>query len=194
LDVRVKLSGNSQPSKTSTDRRVRRTRRALIGAFNQLVLKQRYEDIRIGDIVDAADVGRSTFYEHFAGRDDLHLQALSHPMAILADAAAGQGDVQKLTHLLEHFWENRTLARASFTGPQRAGIARMLAGQIEERLVAKDRAADLPVRLAAIQIADGHLGLVRAWVYGEASATPAVLADAIIKSSNAALAALFEAD
>jgi AcrR family transcriptional regulator len=186
------LSGKIEPGEISSDRRVRRTRRALISAFNRLVLTQRYEDIRVGDIIEAADVGRSTFYDHFSGRDDLHLEALSHPMSVLADAAAGQGDAGKLTHLLEHFWENRTLARASLVGPQRAGIARMLAGQIEDRLGGRSPDRDLPIRLAAIQLADGHLGLIRAWVHGEASARPAVLSDAIIRSSDAALAALFE--
>jgi hypothetical protein len=50
------------------DRRVRRTRRALIEAFVSLVVQNRYEQITVQDILDAADIGRSTFYAHFSGK------------------------------------------------------------------------------------------------------------------------------
>jgi len=177
-----------------TDRRVRRTRRALIEAFNTLVTSRRYEDIKVSDIIEAADVGRSTFYEHYSGRDAIHLDALSSPMSILADAATGQGDAARLSDLLAHFWENRALARASLAGPQSKGMVRLLADQITERLQSRPGADSLPIRLAAMQLAEGHLGLVKAWVSGEGSARPDQLAPIIIKSSKASLDALFEAD
>jgi AcrR family transcriptional regulator len=189
------LSGNRPPGEdelAKMDRRVRRTRRALIEAFNTLVLSRRYEDIRVEDITEAADVGRSTFYEHYAGRDDLHLEAIAHPLSILADAAAGAGDAERLTWLMEHFWENRERGRAIFNGPMAGPIARLLSEQIEERLADRAPEAGLPLRLAATQMADDHLGLVRAWIAGEAPAKPAQLASVIVKGAEAALAALFE--
>lgn len=175
-----------------TDRRVRRTRRALIEAFNTLVTSRRYEDIKVSDIIEAADVGRSTFYEHYSGREAIHRDALAAPMSILADAACGRGDAARLTSLLEHFWDNRALARSTLSGPQGKGAVRLLADQITDRLSEREGADALPVRLAAMQLAEGHLGLVRAWASGEASATPDQLAPVIIQSSKAALDALFE--
>src|SRR4051812_2411808 len=62
------------------DRRIARTREALIGAFNHLVLNRRQRHIRVADIVAEANVGRSTFYEHYSSADDILLQALARPM------------------------------------------------------------------------------------------------------------------
>ncbi|WP_300531466.1 hypothetical protein [Maricaulis sp.] len=178
------------------DRRVRRTRRALISAFNRLVMEKRLDDIKVADIIAAADVGRSTFYEHYSGRRDIHVDAMATPMAVLADAATGRGDEEALTGLLEHFWDNRALARATLQGDNARAAIRLLADQITERLNEKPGAGTLPVRLAAMQMAQGHLGLVLAWVTGEASAKPAQLAPVIMQSSEAAVRALFavEAD
>ncbi len=60
-----------------TDRRVRRTRRALHQALMELILEKRYDKITIQDIIDRADVGRSTFYAHFLDKDDLLVQGLA---------------------------------------------------------------------------------------------------------------------
>jgi AcrR family transcriptional regulator len=50
------------------DRRAARTRRALHGALMSLILRKGHEAITVQDIVDEADVGRSTFYAHYAGK------------------------------------------------------------------------------------------------------------------------------
>src|SRR3954470_20170633 len=97
------------------DRRTLRPRAALVEAFNRLALSHR-KNIRVADIVALANVGRSTFYEHYKSAEDIHLQAMARPFAILADAAAGCGDEARLTSLMQHFWENRQLARTSLMG------------------------------------------------------------------------------
>jgi AcrR family transcriptional regulator len=53
------------------DRRTARTRRALHGALMALILRKGYEAITVQDIIDEADVGRSTFYAHYTGKEDL---------------------------------------------------------------------------------------------------------------------------
>ena len=50
------------------DRRVARTRGAIVDSFNHLVRERPYESIQVPDILDEAGVGRSTFYEHFRNR------------------------------------------------------------------------------------------------------------------------------
>ena len=53
------------------DRRARRTRQMLRDAFLALLKKKRYEDISVQDIIEWADVARSTFYVHYVDKQDL---------------------------------------------------------------------------------------------------------------------------
>ncbi|PWU59329.1 hypothetical protein DLE60_17030 [Micromonospora globispora] len=55
------------------DRRVRRTRRNLTEALTDLILERGYEAITVQDILDRADIGRSTFYAHFRDKEALLL-------------------------------------------------------------------------------------------------------------------------
>lgn len=55
----------------TTDRRVRRTRQLLREALMELTLEHGYDRVTVQDILDRADVGRSTFYAHYRDKDDL---------------------------------------------------------------------------------------------------------------------------
>lgn len=57
----------------STNRRVRRTHRSLHNALMSLILEKNYDSVTVQQILDRADVGRSTFYAHFDGKDELLL-------------------------------------------------------------------------------------------------------------------------
>ena len=53
------------------DRRQRRTREAIFGAFIDLLSEKDYSKITVGEIIESADVGRATFYSHFETKDYL---------------------------------------------------------------------------------------------------------------------------
>ena len=171
------------------DRRAMRTRTALIDAFNHLALNHR-KNIRVADITALANVGRSTFYEHYRSAEDIHLQAMQRPFALLADAAAGMGDEARMTGQLDHFWENRQLARTSLLGGMHDKVNRLLASMIEERLRDEADRLDIPLRLAAMQLAEAALAPIRGWVTAEAPCASAALAGAICRCGRALRAAL----
>ena len=58
-------------AKPKEDRRVKRTRGLLQNALMASMIEKGYEATTVQDIIDRADVGRSTFYAHFADKETL---------------------------------------------------------------------------------------------------------------------------
>lgn len=53
------------------DRRIQKSRRAIYQAFCSLLAQKSYSQITVQEIIDTADVGRSTFYAHYAVKEEL---------------------------------------------------------------------------------------------------------------------------
>jgi AcrR family transcriptional regulator len=100
------------------DRRVQRTLRSLEAALFDLIQTKRYDKITVQDIIDRADVGRSTFYAHFETKDDLLLASMDKLTADidlhLADASALTGPVLPVLGLFRHVVEHRPLFSSLF--------------------------------------------------------------------------------
>ena len=125
------------------DRRIVRTRRALQHAFLQLTLEKGYDAVSIQDICAAADVGRSTFYQHFTGKDDLKRSGLDHLRRALedhrrqrADAGAPRTAIDfsrpMFEHARGHLHIYRALAGSSGGGVALDTIRDILADQLKD--------------------------------------------------------------
>jgi AcrR family transcriptional regulator len=57
----------------ATDRRIQKTKRILSEAMLGLILEKGYEAITVQEIIDKANVGRSTFYSHYENKEQLLL-------------------------------------------------------------------------------------------------------------------------
>jgi AcrR family transcriptional regulator len=68
------------------DRRVRRTRRALREAMQDLMAEKGYEQVTIEELTERADIGRTTFYLHYSAKQDLLLEQFDE----LLDQLVGQ--------------------------------------------------------------------------------------------------------
>lgn len=174
--------------------RARKTRLRLVRAFNRLILERGYSRLTVGDLVDAAGVGRSTFYEHFETKDDILRQSLAPFFAILADSVSDAEVSEQLSGIMVHFWENRPLARVMFGGSTRPLVSRMLSDIIQTRLAAIARKSHgpaplVPVGLAAASLADSQLGIIVAWCGDGGAVKPATAAALIHRCSRAIVSA-----
>ena len=58
------------------DRRTNRTRRQLREALTALILERGYQAVKVEDITDRADLGRTTFYLHYRDKEELLLELI----------------------------------------------------------------------------------------------------------------------
>jgi AcrR family transcriptional regulator len=158
------------------DRRVRRTRKLLHDAFISLAIEKGYEKTTIQDILDRADIGRSTFYAHYRDKaallttsfDDMHAQLQSQ----LADMpAATPIDVALPAALLyEHAYRNQRVYRA-LCGHQggalvqrhlRSLIGDLLRKHLRPEISGSD--TEVPADIAAEFYTSASLGLLVWWI------------------------------
>src|SRR5512140_2306583 len=64
-------TGSCNMEQEKKDRRTRKTRQVLRDTLLMLLKEKRYDDISVQDIIERADVARSTFYVHYVDKDDL---------------------------------------------------------------------------------------------------------------------------
>jgi AcrR family transcriptional regulator len=176
------------------DRRTERTRAALMSAFNSLLLSEGYEDVTVERVAERANIGRSTFYMHYSGKEDILKQSLARPSSPLANLVGSDAAPEELRPILEHFREQKARNRIFFVAPLRPLWVKCLAGMIEPRIAAVSRHAHgrpvLPLPLIALHLAEAQIALVANWLMGNCAVKPEAIAEALIETTRASLCAL----
>lgn len=99
------------------DRRIQKTRDSIFTAFSKLLSNKRYSQITVQEIIDGANIGRSTFYAHFETKDQL-LDALCKDIfehifskdlnSEKTHDFSGTNDFEaKVTHILYHLKDSK---------------------------------------------------------------------------------------
>lgn len=122
-------------TKKQPDRRVQRTRRLLHKALMSQVLEKKYESITVQEILNHADVGRSTFYTHFQDKDELLVSGFENVKTLLRSAQAAAAILPGKSYekiigfslaMFEHAYEYRAVNHALLGSNAEAIVRRQI--------------------------------------------------------------------
>jgi AcrR family transcriptional regulator len=161
------------------DRRVERTRELLQKALMDLIAERGYDSITVQDIVDRANLGRTTFYLHYNSKDELFMSCheaiiskfhlgLLHPLTreeLLSPQIPAQ-----MTSAYRHLEEGRALLYPIFQGKDSPLLLRQIrersAREIEANLralfVEEDSA--IPFDMLANYLVGAQIALMQWWL------------------------------
>jgi AcrR family transcriptional regulator len=182
--VRKRTSASNRPN--TGDRRVRRTRTSLQDALIGLAGEKPYHKIAVTEILNRANVGRSTFYQHFRDKDELLLSGIHE---VLRTRRAGHDASSALEHVLafsrsflDFVDRHRHAHNPGMTDDNRATVHAHLRDVLTDvlehdfttmRRRSQPATSDVPVALVARYVASTFVLVLDWWVESGAALTPA---------------------
>lgn len=171
----------------SEDRRIQKTRKALHEALLSLMKERKYDSIPMKAILDRANVGRSTFYLHYNGKDELLLDGLKglgewlgQEQVAATPAGKHERTIGFSLALFQHAYENKDLFKR-LVGSRGWDIVRrrleeLIAGLIRKEarpLFKKKGATELSFDLFVYFLASSFMSVMTWWLNQETPAPPA---------------------
>lgn len=171
------------------DRRQKKTRAAIFTAFSTLLAEKSYSKITVQEIIDAANVGRTTFYAHFETKDDL-LKALceelfghiissaldrTHTHGLYSDRNAPES---VFCHLLQHLREDENNILELLSSESSDLFLRFFKNSLNEliqnQFVDQNRKnnRDIPQDFLVNHISGSFVEMVLWWIKGGMRQTP----------------------
>ncbi|MBO5525456.1 MAG: TetR/AcrR family transcriptional regulator [Clostridia bacterium] len=103
------------------DKRKHRTQKLIKEAFSSLIIEKRYSAITVQDILDAAEIGRATFYAHFKSKEEVldsicadifeHVTSSYLSAERYHDFSNHSDFSHHVTHMLCHFKEDKDVLK-----------------------------------------------------------------------------------
>jgi AcrR family transcriptional regulator len=165
------------------DRRSQRTRHILSAAFVQLLREKGYSAITVSNIIERANVGRSTFYSHYQDKDDLFVNELDRVIEVLGHRIPNQDEMPFFPSLglFRHVGEEYELYKALLWTP---GIDLLikhlqtsLTNRIEQGFQKINREYEIPIPILANFIAGNFLTLLKWWLENKMVYSPEQMDD-----------------
>ena len=165
------------------DRRTQRTQQTLFDALIDLLKVKHYDAISVKDIIEKANVGRSTFYAHYQTKDDLLKSGFERVLDMLLEQVVFDGAARILTldsaplfrHAQSHAELYRTLAWGTgfevITTQGQASLGEKF-GQRFSHLVPSDRQPAVPLSALCYSLSGSLLILLKWWLENGMPCTP----------------------
>jgi AcrR family transcriptional regulator len=190
------MSDNLRLAPKGIDARTLRTRNLLAEALMTLGVARGVDELDVGEIVEEAGVARSTFYAHYAGKDDFLVRSFVNMIAA-TEAAVRENypereDLLPSRALIHHVHEAQEFARRIATSE--AFPAQMAAGEVKLREIAETNLTRLKPEWArerrretAVYVAGGFIGLLRWWMESGLKKTPEEMQAAFERLTRSAM-------
>ena len=171
------------------DRRQKKTRRAVFQAFTELLSEKSYGNITVQDIIDRADIGRTTFYAHFETKDELIRQLCKELFGHIIDTtmdhththgrySAGGASVSVFCHLLQHLQENDNSILGLLSCESNEIFLRYFKNSLSDLVATQlppegaDCLPDIPRDFIINHISGSFVEMVLWWMEGKMKQTP----------------------
>jgi AcrR family transcriptional regulator len=177
------------------DRRIQKTRKLLHEALMSLLHEKSYDDIVVKEILDRANVGRSTFYMHFRDKDDLLVNAMMDMVRSMGTAttpsiSGSEQFVWFSLPIFEHIEQERRTKRLRI-GPHgrailhehlRQVLVELISGQAKKDLQARRKThGPIPEELFVQYVASTFILVLNWWVERKTGLAPAQV-DALFRA------------
>ncbi len=187
------------------DRRQQKTRQAIIDAFVSLLDKSHYEKVSVKDIIEAANVGRSTFYSHFETKDELARQIcydlfehiFSHviPSCSTHDfSAVPQNAETRIAHILYHLRDKRAYYLGIINYDEGTMFLRFFRDYMLQKISIKmtgpyqEFIQRVPEDFLVNSLTSSFVGMIRWWLKNNMQPGPEVVANYYMALINPAIA------
>lgn len=174
------------------DRRSRKTRQGLRHALLILLKEKRYEEISVQDIIERADVARSTFYAHYVDKDDLltgqngiFAESLGDDMAEHSAHAHDEGfsSLTWFQHIQAQGDVLKVIAKDPAMDIAMKTLRKLILRSVQEGLQThhqSDGKTQVPMSLLADYLTDTLMSMVRWWYQNDMTYSPQQM-DALFK-------------
>jgi AcrR family transcriptional regulator len=196
-DIAERRDNSSVHEKRTKDRRIQKTEALLREALGALIREKPYDDIVVKEILDRANVGRSTFYTHFRDKDELLLSGIQDVLRSARPADGGRAPAKPCESILwfslpmfEHIEQHRRTGEVTMGQRGRRAMHEHLQDAVSELIDSEVRAALRRSRLSAghaspellVQWIASTFVLVLNWWVESDSSLPAREADSLFRS------------
>jgi AcrR family transcriptional regulator len=166
------------------DRRVQRTKASLHDALLGLAREKPYPSIAVKEILDRANVGRSTFYTHFRDKDDLLESGIHEILRSVQSQPRAGSTIERVVAfslpLLKHIDEHRRAAgprmkhegRVIMHKHMQDVLTNLIADELAMTPLGKSK-IEMPPRLVAQHVASTFVLVLNSWVENNTPLTPA---------------------
>jgi AcrR family transcriptional regulator len=174
-----------------TDRRSMRSKKAILDAFAEMVVEKESRHISVTDVIERANIGRTTFYAHFEDMPDLQsfifnrlLQQIEQEVnQSVIDMGAAPDSSQALIPSLALFKiaaKKHDIFKANAENPD-TGLRHLIPSLVErlekqlDEIDAPKASGDISRRTMSIYLLNGLIALLIDWVLADMPESPEIM-------------------